>query len=90
MYRCRGDLDGEFRTLDLLMETREQNKCLRLQVDTLRQKLEDAEGDIKVLRMNSNRIPVKQQDTLLAPAIHQREEMIEQLEKLNLKVKREL
>jgi hypothetical protein len=49
----------------------------------------DAEGDIKVLRINNNhnnRISVDQQDAQLAPAIHQREEMIEQLEKLNLKV----
>ncbi|XP_018366717.1 PREDICTED: coiled-coil domain-containing protein 149 isoform X2 [Trachymyrmex cornetzi] len=73
------------RTLDLLTEAREQNKCLRLQVETLRQKLTDAEGDIKVLRTNNNRIPIEQQETQLAPAMHQREEMIEQLEKLNLK-----
>lgn len=72
--------------MDLLTEAREQNKCLRLQVETLRQKLADAEGDIKVLRINNNRMPVEQQETQLAPAMHQREEMIEQLEKLNLKV----
>jgi len=72
--------------LDLLTEAREQNKCLKLQVETLRQKLTDAEGDIKVLRSNNNRIPIEQQETQLAPAMHQREEMIEQLEKLNLKV----
>jgi len=72
--------------LDLLTEAREQNKCLRLQVETLRQKLTDAEGDIKVLRTNNNRIPIEQQETQLAPAMHQREEMIEQLEKLNLRV----
>lgn len=69
-----------------MTEAREQNKCLRLQVETLRQKLADAESDIKTLRINSNCTSVKQQDTLLAPAMHQREEMIEQLEKLNLKV----
>lgn len=78
--------DDDFRTLDLLAEAREQNKCLRLQVETLRQKLADAEGDIKVLRTNNNRIPIEQQETQLAPTMHQREEMIEQLEKLNLKV----
>jgi len=72
--------------LDLLTEAREQNKCLRLQVETLRQKLADAEGDIKALRTNSNRTSVQQQEAQLAPAMHQREEMIEQLEKLNLKV----
>lgn len=72
--------------MDLLTEAREQNKCLRLQVETLRQKLADAEGDIKALRTNSNRTSVQQQEAQLAPAMHQREEMIEQLEKLNLKV----
>lgn len=72
--------------MDLLTEAREQNKCLRLQVETLRQKLADAEGDIKALRTNSNRTPVEQQEAQFAPAMHQREEMIEQLEKLNLKV----
>ncbi|XP_025075231.1 coiled-coil domain-containing protein 149 isoform X2 [Pogonomyrmex barbatus] len=80
----RYGLDDDFRTLDLLAEAREQNKCLKLQVETLRQKLTDAEGDIKALRMNNNRT-VEQPDTQVAPAMHQREEMIEQLEKLNLK-----
>lgn len=56
-------------------------------METLRQKLGDAEGDIKALRMNNNRVSVEQQDIQLAPSMHQREEMIEQLEKLNLKVK---
>lgn len=72
--------------MDLLTEVREQNKCLRLQVETLRQKLADAESDIKTLRTNSNHTSVEQKDTQIAPAMHQREEMIEQLEKLNLKV----
>jgi len=89
-YFCRCyNLEDDFRTLDLLTEAQEQNKCLRLQVETLRQRLLDAEGDIKVLRINNNhnnRILVDQQDAQLAPAMHQREEMIEQLEKLNLKV----
>lgn len=82
--RCYS-LDEDFRTLDLLTEAREQNKCLRLQVETLRQKLSDAEADIKALRTNSNRTMVEQQDAQLAPVMHQREEMIEQLEELNLK-----
>lgn len=79
-------MDDNFRTFDLLAEAREQTKCLRLQVETLRQKLADAEDDIKVLRTNNNRMPIEQQEIQLAPAMHQREEMIEQLEKLNLKV----
>lgn len=74
--------------MDLLTEAREQNKCLRLQVEALRQRLVDAEGDIKALRTNNNhnnRVSIDHQDAQLAPAMHQREEMIEQLEKLNLK-----
>nr|XP_033327117.1 coiled-coil domain-containing protein 149 [Megalopta genalis] len=65
--------EKHFKTLDLLMEAREQNKCLRLQVLTLRQKLGENGAD------------VKPQDTQCATAVHQREEMIEQLERLNVK-----
>lgn len=70
------------------METREQNKCLKLQVDTLKQKLKDAEGDIKVLRASSlqKKSHKPPAEVALAPTLHQREEMIEQLEKLNIKV----
>ncbi|XP_033226141.1 coiled-coil domain-containing protein 149 [Belonocnema kinseyi] len=74
---------NSFRTLDSLMETREQNKCLRLQVETLRQKLMDSQTDIKILR--KNRTFTEQKDAHLAPDAHQREELIEQLEKLNVK-----
>lgn len=70
--------------LDLLTETREQNKCLKLQVETLRQKLGDAEADVKALRTNGNQTWIE--DVQYASAIHQREEMIEQLERLNIKV----
>uniref|UniRef100_A0A0C9RX18 Ccdc149 protein n=1 Tax=Fopius arisanus TaxID=64838 RepID=A0A0C9RX18_9HYME len=77
------NLDGDFRMMDLITELREQNKCLKLQVETLRQKLEDAQGDIKVLR-RSNQSNNEQNSLPLAPAAHEREEMIEQLEKLNV------
>lgn len=79
-------MDEDFRTMDLLAEIREQNKCLRLQVETLRQKLRDAQGDIKVLRTSSNHSNLEPSNSQLAPAIHEKEEMIEQLEKLNVKV----
>ena len=78
-------MDSEIRTMDLLMELREQNKCLRLQVETLRQKLGDAQADIKVLR-TSNHSNSEHNDIQLASDLHQREEMIEHLEKLNIKV----
>lgn len=80
------NVDSDFRTLDLLAESREQNKCLRLQVEMLRQKLGDVQGDIKILRTNNNRSSKEQQETQYTSAIHQKEEMIEQLEKLNIKV----
>ncbi|KAF7406213.1 hypothetical protein HZH68_005582 [Vespula germanica] len=79
------NVDSDFRTLDLLAESREQNKCLRLQVEMLRQKLGDVQGDIKLLRTNNNRSSKEQQETQYTSAIHQKEEMIEQLEKLNIK-----
>ncbi|KAI4488537.1 hypothetical protein M0802_011540 [Mischocyttarus mexicanus] len=69
----------------LLSESREQNKCLRLQVEMLRQKLGDVQGDIKILRTNNNRSSQEKQETQYTSAIHQKEEMIEQLEKLNIK-----
>ncbi|XP_012286626.1 coiled-coil domain-containing protein 149 [Orussus abietinus] len=78
------NLEDDFRTLDLLMESREQNKCLRLQVETLRQKLGDAQGDIKVLR-SSNRVSEERQENQPVPEMHQREKMLEQLENLNIK-----
>lgn len=77
-------LDDDFRTMDLLTEAREQNKCLRLQVETLRQKLGDVQGDIKVLR-TSNHLNIDNNESQFAPAIHEREQLIEQLENLNIK-----
>ncbi|XP_014216461.1 coiled-coil domain-containing protein 149 [Copidosoma floridanum] len=75
-------LEEGTKLMDLLIETQEQNKCLRLQVDTMRQKLKEAQEDIKALR--SKKIQnLKLNDTTVA--LHQREEMIEQLEKLNVK-----
>ncbi|XP_015430651.1 PREDICTED: coiled-coil domain-containing protein 149 [Dufourea novaeangliae] len=79
------NLDDYFKTLDQLVETREQNKCLRLQVLTLRQKLGDNRTDIDVFRANDTQTSIESPDTQCAPAIHQREEMLEQLEKLNFK-----
>ena len=69
--------------MDLLIEAREQNKCLRLQVDTLRHKLKEAQDDIKVFRATKNEEVKSIVES--TSAIHQREELIEQLEKLNVK-----
>ncbi|KAL7295907.1 hypothetical protein TKK_0010948 [Trichogramma kaykai] len=75
-------LEEDTKLMDLLIESKEQNKCLRLQVDTLKQKLNESQEDIKALR-------ARKTETILplesAPAIHQREELIEQLERLNVK-----
>lgn len=37
----------------LLVESREQNKCMQFEVEDLKQKLQDARGDIKVHFTNS-------------------------------------
>ncbi|XP_076296327.1 coiled-coil domain-containing protein 149-like [Lasioglossum baleicum] len=66
-------LENHLKNLDSLMEACEQNKCLKLQVSTLRRKLGECGAE------------VKPRDTRCAPVVHQREEMIEQLEKLNVK-----
>nr|XP_031845362.1 coiled-coil domain-containing protein 149 isoform X2 [Nomia melanderi] len=84
------NLENHFKTLDLLMEAREQNKCLRLQVSTLRQKLEDSGTDVKTLHKSTAQSCVKQQGPECTPAVHQREEMIEQLERLNVKLQTDL
>ncbi|XP_076239169.1 coiled-coil domain-containing protein 149-like [Calliopsis andreniformis] len=79
------NLNDHLKTLDLLTETREQNKCLKLQVETLRQKLRDIQRDAAVLCTNDKEIRKGPRDAWSTPAVHQREEMIEQLEKLNIK-----
>lgn len=77
------NLEEDTKIMDLLIESREQNKCLRLQVDTLRHKLKEAEEDIRALRSKKAESP----QTMVKdfPELHQREELIEQLEKLNVK-----
>jgi type I site-specific restriction endonuclease len=77
------NLEEDTKIMDLLIESREQNKCLRLQVDTLRHKLKEAEEDIKALRSKRSEDPKDLVKDM--PELHQREELIEQLEKLNVK-----
>lgn len=79
----KSSLEEETKLVDLLQEAKEDNKCLRLQVSTLRQKLKEAEDDIKALRSKKNN--ELRPTSEVTPALHQREEMIEQLEKLNVK-----
>lgn len=72
----------------LLGDTREMNKALTLQIETLRQKLGEAEGDIRVLRKQSSIIRGNSNiygESQMFP-VHQREELVLQLEKSNLKV----
>lgn len=75
-------LEEDTKLMDLLIEAREQNKCLRLQVDTMKHKLKESQDDIKALRAKKNEDfrPTVESTT----AVHQREELIEQLEKLNV------
>lgn len=76
-------LEEDTKLMDLLIEAREQNKCLRLQVDTLRQKFKESQEDIKALRSKKNYDSLPKSE--ITPALHQREELIEQLEKLNVR-----
>lgn len=72
----------------LLNDTREQNKALTLDTESLRQKLSEAQGDIIVLRKQLHNLKfnnIVYNDAQLFPS-HQREELVEQLEKSNLKV----
>ncbi|XP_021365844.1 coiled-coil domain-containing protein 149-like [Mizuhopecten yessoensis] len=67
----------------VLVETREQNKSLQFEVEDLRQKLHDAQGDIKLLREQIARQRVGTTDegmnTRHFPA-HERENLVQQLE----------
>ncbi|KAH9499153.1 hypothetical protein Btru_004265 [Bulinus truncatus] len=67
----------------MLFDTKEANKSLKFELDDLRQKLQDAEGDIKLLREQIARSRVGTTDeglnTRHFPA-HEREELVRQLE----------
>ncbi|KAK7110983.1 hypothetical protein V1264_014772 [Littorina saxatilis] len=67
----------------VLMEYREQNKSLQFEVDDLKQKLHDAQGDIKLLREQIVRSRVGTADegmtTRYFPA-YEREDLVKQLE----------
>ncbi|CAL1530228.1 unnamed protein product, partial [Lymnaea stagnalis] len=67
----------------LLFDTKENNKSLKFEVDDLKQKLLDAEGDIKLLREQIARSRVGTTDeglnTRHFPA-HEREDLVRQLE----------
>ncbi|XP_049952464.1 coiled-coil domain-containing protein 149 isoform X1 [Schistocerca serialis cubense] len=70
--------------LQVLGETKEQNKALKMEAEDLKQKLRDAQGDIKVLRehLNQQRNAPIVRDNEAFPS-HQREELVQQLETLN-------
>ncbi|GFR90471.1 coiled-coil domain-containing protein 149-like [Elysia marginata] len=67
----------------ILFDTKESNKALKFQVDDLKQKLHDAEGDIKLLREQIARSRVGTTDeglnTRHFPA-HEREALVKELE----------
>ncbi|XP_033611241.1 coiled-coil domain-containing protein 149 [Cryptotermes secundus] len=70
----------------ILGETTEQNKALKIEVEDLRQKLRDAHGDIKALRISlgQQRSGTNVGDSQAFPS-HQREQLVQQLETLSLK-----
>ncbi|XP_071448186.1 coiled-coil domain-containing protein 149 [Hetaerina americana] len=69
----------------ILGETTEKNKALRIELEDVRQRLRDAQGDVKVLRMQL----AHQRSTAVVESDpfppHQREELVKQLETLNSK-----
>nr|KAG5698069.1 hypothetical protein BaRGS_016717 [Batillaria attramentaria] len=80
----------------VLMEYREQNKSLQFEVDDLKQKLQDAQGDIKLLREQIVRSRVGTTDegmnTRHFPA-YEREDLVKQLEaarEQNVQLERDL
>nr|CAD7200033.1 unnamed protein product [Timema douglasi] len=68
----------------LLDESRERNKDLCIHLEDLRQKLADAQGDLKVLRSQQHKSRPSSGENTLFPS-HQREELVQQLETTNLK-----
>nr|CAD7452187.1 unnamed protein product [Timema tahoe] len=73
----------------LLDESRERNKDLCIHLEDLRQKLADAQGDLKVLRSQQQKSrPISGENTLFPS--HQREELVQQLETTNLKLQWDL
>lgn len=71
----------------VLCETKELNKALKIEVEDLREKLRDAQGDIKALRarFSHHHIVTAMPENQPFPT-HQREELVQQLETLNVKV----
>ncbi|GLH03201.1 Uncharacterized protein GBIM_09100 [Gryllus bimaculatus] len=72
--------------MEILNETKEKNKAMKIEIEDLRQKLRDAQGDVKVLRLR-----VSQQkncgmsgENQNFPS-HQKEELVQQLEIMNVK-----
>ncbi|KAG1673931.1 Coiled-coil domain-containing protein 149 [Nymphon striatum] len=79
---------GEQGLIQLLCEFKEQNKALKAEVETLRQKLVDSNGDIKLLREQIARQRVGSFDegisSRLYPA-HERETLVKDLEATRLR-----
>ncbi|XP_044740448.1 coiled-coil domain-containing protein 149 isoform X1 [Chrysoperla carnea] len=80
------DSGGGGNVAQLLGETRENNKLLKLELEATKQCLIESRGDIQVLRQQ---LQSKQKHGSLTNEdvfpIHQREELVEQLEKLSAK-----
>lgn len=78
---------GGSNVAQLLGNTREHNKLLKLELETTKQCLLEARGDIHVLRQQFQTIQKSGADiTDQIFPVHQREELVEQLEKLGAKV----
>lgn len=84
LYSDHFSIPATCNSLQLLAESNEQNKSLRLELQDLKQKLREAYGDIKVLRAGLSEAERGTGGQEILPA-HQKEELVEQLETLGTK-----
>lgn len=83
VYDMRGFKgEREQSLVQLLCELKEQNKSLQSEVDDLKQKLTDAQGDIRILREQTTRCRRESVDEEYVPKqfSHEREGLVKQLE----------
>lgn len=84
LYSDHFSIPATCNSLQLLAESNEQNKSLRLELQDLKQKLREAYGDIKVLRAGLTEAERGSGGQEVLPA-HQKEELVEQLETFGAK-----
>lgn len=86
--RCQETNENSNYVESSIEQVYEQNKCLKSNIEILKKQLNDARRNVTGLESYNNQHSdwINVQNVQLAPTMHQREEMIQQLEKLNMKV----